>query len=561
MQLHQHTDQTCGPVVDPNVGCLKGSEVDTSRCGETDTASADHRTFRSDIPSCEDNPARVFHDSKSISDATNPPSSVKSTRRTRADKRWKKRYRNYLKLTDVLIVVIAVAGAQVLKFGSRASDFRVSPDDFGFSTTYTVLSALIVVCWGASLTLSGTRDPRLMGVGIAEYQQVVEATLRLFGVLAIVDLLFKLDLSRGYLLISFPVGLLLLLLSRWLWRKWLHSMRRKGKCLDKAILVGEAKKVSHVTREVSRERAAGYRIVGAVANSLINSQDLAEAEVRIEPSVDVVTEIAEETQADTIIFVGSDHLDPGEIRKLGWIAEEHGLELIVAPALTDIAGPRIHARPVAGLPLIHIDYPEITGFKYWLKRLFDIVVSAFLLLLLSPVFLVVAVTIKVTSPGPVFYKQERIGKDGKPFGMLKFRSMIVDADSQLAALLEAQGTSDKPLFKVEDDPRITGIGKFIRRYSIDELPQLLNAVLGTMSLVGPRPQVAGEVALYDNAAFRRLMVKPGLTGLWQVSGRSNLSWEDAIRLDLYYVENWSLTEDLLILFKTFKAIVGSDGAY
>lgn len=535
--------------------------MDTSRHGDTDIASACHRIAPLSSASYDDNPTRVFNDPNSISSEMNPRSSVKPVRRTRADKRWNMRYRNYLRFTDVLIVLVAVAGAQILKFGSRASDFTVSPDDFGFSTTYTVLSALIVICWGASLTLSGTRDPRLIGAGIAEYKQVVEATLRLFGVLAIVDLLLKLDLSRGYLLISFPVGLLLLLLSRWLWRKWLHSMRRKGKCLDNAILVGEAKKVSHVAHEVSRERAAGYRIVGAVANSLIDSQDLAKAEVRIDPSVDVVTEIAEDTQADTVIFVGSDQLGPEELRKLGWIAEERELELIVAPALTDIGGPRIHARPVAGLPLIHIGYPEITGFKYWVKRLFDVVVSALLLLLLSPVFAVVAVTIKATSPGPVFYKQERIGKYGKPFGMLKFRSMVVDADSQLAALLEAQGTSDKPLFKVEDDPRITRIGRFIRRYSIDELPQLLNAFLGTMSLVGPRPQVAGEVALYDNAAFRRLMVKPGLTGLWQVSGRSNLSWEDAIRLDLYYVENWSMTEDLLILLKTFKAVVGSDGAY
>ena len=216
---------------------------------------------------------------------------------------------------------------------------------------------------------------------------------------------------------------------------------------------------------------------------------------------------------------------------------------------------------MAGLPLIHIDYPEISGLNYWVKRTFDVVGSALLLLVLSPVLLLVSLVIKVTSPGPVFFTHERVGQDGKPFRMLKFRSMVVNADAQLKKLLEEQGTADKPLFKVENDPRITPIGRFIRRYSIDELPQLFNSLVGSMSLVGPRPQVAGEVALYDDKAFRRLMVKPGLTGLWQVSGRSDLSWEDAIRLDLYYVENWSLTGDLMIMFKTFKAVLKSDGAY
>jgi lipopolysaccharide/colanic/teichoic acid biosynthesis glycosyltransferase len=175
-------------------------------------------------------------------------------------------------------------------------------------------------------------------------------------------------------------------------------------------------------------------------------------------------------------------------------------------------------------------------------------------LLLSPVLLVVALTVKLTSPGPIFYRQERIGRGGKPFGMIKFRSMIVNADAQLATLLEQQGTSDKPLFKVTDDPRITPVGRFIRKYSIDELPQLFNVFLGEMSLVGPRPQRPAEVALYDDIAHRRLRVKPGMSGLWQVSGRSALSWEDALRLDLYYVENWSLASDIIILFRTFKAV-------
>ena len=161
----------------------------------------------------------------------------------------------------------------------------------------------------------------------------------------------------------------------------------------------------------------------------------------------------------------------------------------------------------------------------------------------------------------LFFAHERIGKHGRPFKMLKFRSMVADADSRLDALLKSQGKTDQPLFKIADDPRITKIGGFLRRYSIDEVPQLINVLRGDMSLVGPRPQVAKEVALYDNAAARRLFVKPGMTGLWQVSGRSNLDWEESLRLDLYYVENWSMTADVAILGRTVRAVLAKDGAY
>jgi exopolysaccharide biosynthesis polyprenyl glycosylphosphotransferase len=232
----------------------------------------------------------------------------------------------------------------------------------------------------------------------------------------------------------------------------------------------------------------------------------------------------------------------------------------MAPSLTDIAGPRIHARPVAGLPLIHVETPRYQGADRFLKRAFDLVVSAGLLMVLSLPLLVVALLIVSTSPGGVFFAHERIGKRGRPFKMLKFRSMVADADAGLASLLRAQGTDDRPLFKVVDDPRVTKVGSFLRRYSIDEIPQLMNVLRGEMSLVGPRPQVAREVALYDNAATRRLFVKPGMTGLWQVSGRSNLSWDESVRLDLYYVENWSLTADLSIMARTVRAVFAKDGA-
>jgi exopolysaccharide biosynthesis polyprenyl glycosylphosphotransferase len=248
------------------------------------------------------------------------------------------------------------------------------------------------------------------------------------------------------------------------------------------------------------------------------------------------------------------------MRELGWELEAKSTNLIVAPALTDVAGPRIHARPVAGLPLIQVDYPEFEGRKYAAKRAFDLVVSFLALVVLSPVFLVIAILVRSDSPGPAFYLQERVGLNGKRFRMLKFRSMVVDAETQLPGLLD-RTDGNGMLFKLRSDPRVTRVGSALRKHSLDELPQLVNVLLGDMSLVGPRPPLASEVERYDAWAHRRLLVRPGITGLWQTQGRSDLSWEDSVRLDLYYVENWSLTGDIIILYRTVRSVAVAEGAY
>lgn len=272
-----------------------------------------------------------------------------------------------------------------------------------------------------------------------------------------------------------------------------------------------------------------------------------------------IIEAVDEVCADTIVLTGEDRLGPRSMRELGWAAEARGIDLVVAPALTDVAGPRIHTRPVAGLPLVHIEYAEFSGLKYWTKRTNDVVVSALLILVLAPVLLMIALLVK-SDGGPVIFRQERVGKNGEHFRMLKFRSMVMDAEERLAEL-QAESDGNGVLFKMKDDPRITRVGRVLRKYSLDELPQLFNVLGGTMSLIGPRPALPKEVVEYDEWATRRLLVKPGITGLWQVSGRSNLSWEDSVRLDQYYVENWSMAGDMLILARTVKAVVASDGAY
>jgi exopolysaccharide biosynthesis polyprenyl glycosylphosphotransferase len=317
-------------------------------------------------------------------------------------------------------------------------------------------------------------------------------------------------------------------------------------------------KTAHVAATIQRSSGSGFHLVGALTREGVGTAPV--LGVDVVGDYDDLLDAIDDLQADTVILTGADEIGPQDMRRVGWELEARGVELIVAPALTDVAGPRIHARPVAGLPLIHVSYPAFEGVKRVSKRSFDIVGSALLILMSSPVLIGVAIAVKKSGPGNILYRQERIGRHGNSFGMLKFRSMVQDADDQLESLLDAQGTFDRPLFKVTNDPRITPVGQVLRKYSLDELPQLFNVFLGEMSLVGPRPQRAAEVALYDNAAHRRLIMKPGMSGLWQVSGRSNLSWDDAIRLDLYYVENWSLTQDITILFRTVRAVVTPEGA-
>jgi exopolysaccharide biosynthesis polyprenyl glycosylphosphotransferase len=234
--------------------------------------------------------------------------------------------------------------------------------------------------------------------------------------------------------------------------------------------------------------------------------------------------------------------------------------MIVVPNVADISAQRLDVRPVAGLPLVDVERPQAIAATRWIKRSFDLAVSALLLVLAAPVLAGVALAIWLEDRGPVLFRQVRVGRGGEEFNCLKFRSMCVDAEARLAEL-QARNQGAGLLFKIADDPRITRVGRFIRRYSLDELPQLWNAFRGDMSLVGPRPALPREVAQYDSDTRRRLDVRPGLTGLWQVSGRSNLSWEDTVRLDLFYVDNWSMVQDLAILAKTARAVLGSDGAY
>jgi exopolysaccharide biosynthesis polyprenyl glycosylphosphotransferase len=471
---------------------------------------------------------------------------------------WSRRYSRGIMITDLLVLIWVVFGVQIAwlgidsKLATNANDLRLS---------YTGISVLIILLWMAALGIWDTRGDRVIGVGSPEYRRVADASGRLFGLVAIAAFLLHVELARGYVLIAFPVGILVLLVSRWMWRQWLVAQRRQGKYSARVLLVGSTSSVLHFARLFERSPEAGYRVLGAsVSNGYVGV--LPNSSIRSYGGFSDLLGALEQTGADTVVITSADDLPPERVRELSWSLEPGRQHLVVAPSLTDIGGPRIHTRPVQGLPLIHVETPTYEGRKLYTKRAFDVFGSALLIVVLSPVLLVLALIVKFGSPGPILFRQERVGLNGAPFKMIKFRSMVVDAEDRLQEISSLDRVEGNDvLFKMKNDPRVTRAGRIMRRFSLDELTQLFNVFAGDMSLVGPRPPLQREVERYDTWVHRRFLVKPGMTGLWQVSGRSNLSWDDSVRLDLFYVENWSLTADLVILWKTARAVIGSSGAY
>lgn len=471
---------------------------------------------------------------------------------------WANGYRRKLEVSDGAVVTVAVAIASLAHFGTIVPNPALSGHTFGF----TVMSLFVIGAWIASLAIFHTRDALITGTGTIEYRRVVNASMTTCGLLATAFLVAQAETARWYITVSFPLGLAGLVLSRWLWRQWLNSQRADGHFTSRVVVVGARAEVEKVVRQISASSGAAYTVVGAV----LESDGAGPGGVGVLQDIHLVfglercTDYAAALGADAVIVAGQPHDGSDFIHDLAWKLEGQTVQLILATSLANVAGPRVHFRPVDGLPLLHVEIPQFEGGKHALKRVLDIAVSGTALLLLAPLFLVLTILIRIDSPGKALFSQERVGRGGETFRILKFRSMIADAP-KLQEELAAQNEGSGLLFKMKDDPRITRIGRVLRKYSLDELPQFWNVLVGDMSLVGPRPPLMCEVECYEGHVRRRLYIKPGLTGMWQVSGRSELSWEESVWLDLYYVENWSITGDLVIMWRTFKVIVHPVGAY
>jgi exopolysaccharide biosynthesis polyprenyl glycosylphosphotransferase len=471
---------------------------------------------------------------------------------------WQHHYAARLALTDIVVVCGAVMLAQYVRFGS-------TPTSPGSMNHYvTAYSLLIAIMWLSALAGFHSRSPRIIGTGVEEYRRVVAASFATFGAIAIAELLVKLEISRGYLAVALPAGTVGLVLSRWIWREYVARQRIEGEYRTGVLAIGERDAVAHLTAELTNNPKDGYHVVGvcipgygAPRGEYLNVDG---REVPIIGGEAYALQAIRTCGADTVAIADTGKFGVQRIRRLIWELEPMGVDLVVSPGVTDVALSRLVVRPISGLPLLYIEKPQYRGAKRFKKRAFDFCFAVVALTATLPVLVVTAILIKISSKGPVFYCSERIGIDGRPFSMLKFRTMIEGADQQLDSLL-ANNESDGLLFKIREDPRVTPIGRVLRRFSIDELPQFINVLRQDMSVVGPRPPLRREVEGYDCDVQRRLLVKPGVTGLWQVSGRSDLPWDKAVRLDLSYVDNWSMLGDIAIIAKTMRAVVQRKGAY
>jgi exopolysaccharide biosynthesis polyprenyl glycosylphosphotransferase len=465
---------------------------------------------------------------------------------------WERGYVAAVIAIDVGAALVAAATAYVGRFGEYLG--------YDHQWRYIALSASLPVLWLAAMSVARAYEPRFLTVGYEEYRRVLIAAVAVIATVGTFSWATKAEVARGYVIIALPLATLLTLLGRYSARKFVHRRRRSGDFMSDVLLVGHGRSAADLVRQMRRDAHHGMRIVGACVPSGSQSEELAAVGIPVFGSFEDVEQVVLETEADAVAVLACPEMDGSALRRLSWNLARSGIDLLVAPALMDVTGPRIAIRPVCGLPLLHVDEPVLSGGRRIAKACVDRAASAVGLLILLPWLVAIGLAVRLTSPGPALFRQTRAGLHSREFTVFKFRTMTRDAEALRASVSHLNVHSTGHLFKVENDPRVTSLGRWLRRTSLDELPQLVNVLLGQMSLVGPRPLPTTDTP-YDGEARRRLFVKPGLTGLWQISGRADLGWDEAVRLDLRYVENWSLALDALIIWKTMFVVVKRSGAY
>lgn len=463
-------------------------------------------------------------------------------------------------LADLTAIMTAVGVGHLLPVGA-----------IGFDASHTIdvvpppgeglLGVAIIALWLLSLLALRTYGQTALGPLMRQADNATRATAVFIGALALMSLLLHLPLDRATFLVVPPIGLALILLGRLICHTLLLRVRATGHLVHRAVTLGEGAQTEFLETQIRRHPELGLSLVGSLAASTIGEVG---SSLRAASDTGSVVRAMREFGSDTLLVsMAEAGMDPAHLRAVRWELDAQGMRLVLVPPLSGVSGERIAISAGNDLALIRIAAPSFSGAKYVLKRGFDMLASSVGILLLTPVWIAIAATVKIGDGGPVMFRQNRVGLDGREFQMFKFRTMVPDAEDVLAALEAARerDVGNSVMFKMRNDPRITRPGHFLRRFSLDELPQLFNVWLGHMSLVGPRPPLLREVDGYEKMVHRRFHVRPGITGLWQTSGRSNLSWEDTVRLDLYYVENWTMRRDLMILLHTFRAVVSKDGAY
>jgi exopolysaccharide biosynthesis polyprenyl glycosylphosphotransferase len=495
------------------------------------------------------------------------------------DRRWHiGGYRSRVVLTDVLIVLASTLLVSIARFGID-DPARLASSTTALAVSYQLVALVTAFIWVSWLLMHGCWSAEVPDSGLTEVKRIVRASASLFAVVVTINYLLSLNLARGFLLVALPVGTFAMIVARLSWRGWLRRRRRRGTELTDMLVIGGRTSAVALSEQLSRAEDSGYRIVGiciprldgagrlghlgAHAATAMDSAAVEDSRLAGFPvlgDLDDVLRAIDLSRADVVAVAASDRFGAEAVRNLSWALEGSGVRLLLAPAVTEVSPPRVRLRPVAGLALVQVIQPRFRGPSLVGKTVMDVTFALTATILFLPLMAIIALCIKAGDGGPVLFSQERIGLRGRAFRIWKFRSMSIDAESRRAEL-QARSEGNEVLFKLRSDPRVTRMGRILRRYSLDELPQLFNVLTGDMSLVGPRPPLQSEVANYTDAVHRRLLVKPGMTGLWQVSGRSNLSWQESVRLDLFYVENWSPAGDLAIMAQTVKVMLSPNGAF
>jgi exopolysaccharide biosynthesis polyprenyl glycosylphosphotransferase len=469
--------------------------------------------------------------------------------------------------------VLVLAGVDALIGGLAAALPALTSETLHAYQAVPLLCLIGLLFWPAAVGLSRGYLSAQIGVGSDEFRAVMRAgTIMIVGcalpagILVVRNEAFSSNLATAspvfallsVLVLGAAIAVVLSLIARVFARKLLRRLQMDGRGTRRVIVAGSAGATQQLIERIQREQHGGMKIIGLC----LPSEELPRPVVNGIPvlgSLDQVADVAYDLSCDAVAVTSDDVTRCNYLRELAWSLENAEVELLVDPGLEEVAGPRLHVRPFTGFPLIRVAKPHFAGWRPTIKRIIDVGLSAVGLVVTAPVMLIIAAVVKLQDRGPVMFRQTRVGRRGEPFTMIKFRSMVTDAEARKADLL-ALSDGHGALFKLRDDPRITRFGRFLRAFSLDELPQLFNVLRGSMSLVGPRPHLAHEIAQMPHEASRRLLVTPGVTGLWQVSGRSDLHEEDGLRLDLRYVDNWSLTYDLQILWKTASAVLARRGA-
>ena len=464
---------------------------------------------------------------------------------------WERKYARVLVGYDAVVGVVAALAAYLVRFSDTSLDWAYG---------YAVASLAAPALWVCAIALAGGYDARVLGLGSEEFQRIFRAFVGLTATVGFVSFALKADVARGYIVLALPLAMLLSFFGHYGFRKAIHRGRSRGRNTYRVIAVGGEESVADLTAQLRQERYCGMQVVGACLSTGDGAR-LVGLGVPLLGGLEDVADAVRSSGADTVAVAAGASVGPARLRRLAWQLEGTETDLVVAPGLMEVAGPRLHIRPMTGLPLLHVEEPEFAGARRVAKGAVDRLLAVFGFLVFSPLLFGCWLAVRLSSPGPAVFKQVRTGRDGREFTLLKFRSMYVDAEARKAELEGRNERAEGLLFKIRNDPRITPVGRWLRKFSLDELPQLVNVMQGKMSLVGPRPPLPEEVALYQDDVRRRLLVKPGLTGLWQISGRSDLDWDESVRLDLRYVENWSFTLDLMILWKTMSTVVRGRGAY